>query len=91
MNNRRLALVLVRGLVVAMFVSACGVAVGPVQFITGGPAILSPSLTGLHLPGLTALRHPAVMGWMPHAQRVLSSVQSVPFYWSGHVGCDGGH
>ena len=46
MSKRRLGLVLGFALAVSLLVSACGVALGPVQFTAGGPAVFSPVVTG---------------------------------------------
>ena len=77
MNKRRLALVLVCGLVLAIFVSACGVAVAPVQFTAEGPAILHPAWSGLHLPGLTGQAQPAAMESRHLVQRITSNNQAL--------------
>ena len=86
MQKRRLAFVLALALVLAIFVSACGVAVGPVQFTPDGRALLNPTFSGLHLPGLVAQAHPAVMGSMHHVQYLTTS-QSLAF--DGVGGCHG--
>ena len=52
MSKRRLGLVLGLGLALAVLVSACGVALGPVQFTAGGPVVFIPATTSLHLPDL---------------------------------------
>jgi hypothetical protein len=76
MSKRRLAFALMLGLVLAIFVSACGVSVGPVQFTAGGPAVFSPTIIGLHLPGLTGTHAPAVMGSMSRLQTIQSVNQA---------------
>jgi hypothetical protein len=45
MSKKRLGLVLGLGLALALLVSACGVALGPVQFSAGGPMV-QPVLSG---------------------------------------------
>jgi hypothetical protein len=91
MSNRRLVFALILGLVLAIFVSACGIAVGPVQFTAAGPAVLSPTFSGLHLPGLTGIHRPAVMGSMHHLQRLLSNNQALTLDAFGPGGCHGVH
>ena len=49
MSKKRLGLVLGLGLALAVLVSACGVALGPVQFTSGGPVVLSPAFAGWKL------------------------------------------
>jgi len=73
MQKRRLALILALGVVLAIFVSACGVAVGPVQFTPDGRALLNPTFSGLHVPGLVGHTHPGVMGSMHHVQYLATS------------------
>jgi hypothetical protein len=77
------------GLVLAIFVSACGVAVGPVQFTAGGLAVLSPTIIGLHLPGLTGTHEPAVMGSMSRLQTIQSVNQAQPLFDHAAGGCHG--
>jgi hypothetical protein len=84
--SKRIGFVLILGLVLAVFVSACGVALGPVQFTVGGPAILSPTLTGLHVPGL---QQPAALSVMHEVQRWQSlQEQTLAEFGVGH--CHGG-
>ena len=45
MSKQRLGLVLGFGLALALLVSACGVALGPVQFTAAGP-VVQPALSG---------------------------------------------
>ena len=77
MNKRRLMFALVLGLVLAVFVSACGVALGPVQFTASGTGVLSPTFNGLHLPGLTGQHQPDVMGSLGRLQRLTSNNQAL--------------
>jgi len=88
MQKRRLALILALGVVLAIFVSACGVAVGPVQFTPDGRALLNPTFNGLHVPGLAGQTHPAAMGSMHHVQYLTTS-EAVTF--DGVISCHGQH
>ncbi len=85
--RKRIGFALVLGLALALFVSACGVALGPVQFTAGGPAVLSPSIIGLHLPAI----HPAATINSMHELQRWHSVQeqSQALYAVG--GCHGFH
>ncbi len=85
--RKRIGFALVLGLALALFVSACGVALGPVQFTAGGPAVLSPSIIGLHLPAT----HPAATINSMHELQRWQSVQeqSQALYVVG--GCHGFH
>jgi len=87
MHKRRLAFILFLGVVLAVFVSACGVAVGPVQFTADGRAILSPTLTGLHLPVLTGQHQPALMGSMHHVQYLTTNNQALTLDAFGAGSC----
>jgi hypothetical protein len=89
MKKRRLAFTLALGLVLALFVSACGVAVGPVQFTPDGRALLNPTLSGLHLPGLSGKTQPAMMGSMYHLQYLTTSSQSLALDAYGVGSCHG--
>ena len=73
MNKRRLASIFVLGVLLAMVVSACGVALGPVQFTAEGPTILHPGLSGLPVPGLIGQAQPAVMESRHLVQRITSN------------------
>ena len=77
MNKRRLVFALVVGLVLAVFVSACGVALGPVQFTATGTGLLNPTFNGLHLPGLAGQNQPAMMGSMGRLQHLTSNDQAL--------------
>jgi hypothetical protein len=87
MNKRRLMFALVLGLVLAVFVSACGVALGPVQFTASGTGVLSPTFNGLHLPGLTGQHQPAVMGSMGRLQNLTAYDQALSLFGHGAGGC----
>ncbi len=66
MRKRRLGLVMGLGVALAMSVSACGVALGPVQFTAGGPAVMRPVISGWQ--ALAGTRPRASAHAMPHAQ-----------------------
>jgi hypothetical protein len=85
MRTRRLALALSAGLAVGLFVSACGVAVGPVQFTGEGPAALNPVFSGLHLPQLAGQTQPALAGSLHHLQylRVNNQALSLDAFGAG--------
>lgn len=91
MNKRRIMFALVLGLVLAVVVSACGMVVGPVQFTAGGPAMLSPTFNGLHLPGLTGLHQPAAMRSMSHWQQFTSHSRALMLDEFMVGGCHGMH
>ena len=65
MRQHRLAFLTAVGLIVVVFLSACGVALAPVEFTAEGPAVLSPTIAGLHLPAL----QPAVKNATEGVQR----------------------
>jgi hypothetical protein len=90
-NKRRLMFALVLGLVLAVFVSACGMVLGPFQFTAAGPAILSPTFNGLHLPGLTGLHRPAAMRSMSRVQQFTSSSRALMLDEFMVGGCHGVH
>ncbi len=82
--RKHLGLMLVLGLVVAVFVSACGVALAPVQFSASGSPIVSvPVISGLHLP---AIQQPAAAHSLNEQQRFQTSVSSSLFH-SEFIGC----
>ncbi len=85
--RKRLIVALALGLVVAVFVSACGVALGPVQFTAGGTAVLGPTIGGLHLP---SLRPAASLSSMHEMQR-WQSIQEQALAGFGYVSCHGAH
>lgn len=85
--RKPLAFALVLGLVLAVFVTACGVALAPVQFTAGGPAILSPGITGLHLP---ALQQPAALSTM-HEMQKWQSLQEMRLSEFAVGACHGQH
>ena len=87
MNKRHLMFALALGLVLAVFVSACGVAFGPVQFTATGTGLLSPTFNGLHLPGLTGQHQPALMGSMGRLQHLTSNNQALTLDEFGVGGC----
>ena len=87
MHKRRLAFILGFGLVVVLAVSACGVAVGPVQFTADGRALLNPTLSGLHVPGLAGQTQPAVMGSMHHVQVLRINNQALTLDTFGRGSC----
>jgi hypothetical protein len=87
MNKRRLLFALVLGLVLVVFVSACGVALGPVQFTPTGTGLLNPTFNGLHLPGLTGQHQPSVMGSMGRLQDLTSYDQALSLFGHGAGGC----
>ncbi len=76
MRKRGLAFVLVVGLALAVLVSACGVALVPVQYTAGGPTGLSPVLAGLNVPGLLGLHQPSVLGARHQVQRMTAHNQA---------------
>lgn len=85
--SKRIGLALGLGLALALFVSACGVALGPVQFTAGGPAVLSPTIIGLHLPAI----HPAPALSVMHELQKWHSVQEQSQALFAVGGCHGFH
>ena len=70
MRKRRLGFILGLGLVGALFVSACGVALGPVQFTAGGPVVALPAnITWHSLMGVPAR---STSQGMLHAQNFIA-------------------
>jgi hypothetical protein len=88
MNKRPIAFLLVLGLVMAVFVSACGMGLGPVQFTADGRALLNPTISGLHMPGLTGQPQRALMGSMYHLQYLTTSSQTLTLDAYGVGRCD---
>ena len=72
MRKRRLGLTLFVGVALAILVTACGVALGPVQFTAGGP-VVSPILNGWQ--GLAGSHQRAVTHAMLHVQNVAAAEQ----------------
>ena len=70
MRKRRLGLVMGLGVALAMSVSACGVAPGPVQFAAGGPAVMQPVITGWQ--ALAGTQPRATAHAMAHAQNLIA-------------------
>jgi hypothetical protein len=85
--RKRLGLALALGLVLAVFVSACGAAFGPVTLTAGGQFITAPVLVGLHLP---AIQRPAVVNSARELQRFQSSAAQGLFE-NGIISCHGLH
>ncbi len=52
MQKHRLATFLIVGILLGLLVSACGVAVGPAQFVAGGPVVFEPPSVTVSLPSL---------------------------------------
>jgi hypothetical protein len=87
-NQRRLALLLAVGLLVALSATACGVAYGQVPFAPGGPAILNPVLNGFHLPPIFGSPHlQAASHSMAHPHAVNSVSQAELAAYSHNWGC----
>ena len=79
MGKQRRGLVLGLGLALALLVSACGVALGPVQFTAAGP-VAQPALSGWQVlagaqPRATARAMPHVQGFVaPERQYIVDGV-----------------
>jgi len=84
MSKQRLGMVLGLGLAAALLVSACGVALGPVQFTAGGPAILSPVVSGWQ--ALAGTQPRATAHGMLHVQNfVAPEVQFTGDIFAAHL------
>jgi hypothetical protein len=82
--RQRFGIALIAGLILVLFVSACGVALTPVQFASGGPGFLSPIIIGVHGPDL----QPAALNSMHELQRWQSLAQRSPASY-GVASCHG--